>query len=81
MSDKYFTSPEGKINYCNECKKPIKKTEGRYCVEIKEDVYLVNGDRLLNYYGSQTYCDSCFERLFKQFDFKNVEPIFKKETI
>jgi len=58
----YFKSPEGKVNYCNNCEKPILKKSGRYHVEVQWDFY-IDEKRTISYLGGKTFCEDCFEKL------------------
>jgi len=76
VNDKYFTSPSGEVNYCNECKQPIKETEGRFHVNIDYDFYF-NFRRHTGMHGYKTFCDKCFHKLFDK-SWENSESIYKK---
>ena len=77
---KYFTSPLGEVNHCNNCKEPILEKKGRYHVGVDYDFYSrLTGHRFCNLYGYKTFCTKCFDKLFGPFEFKNAESIYKKE--
>ena len=76
---KYFTSPLGEINHCNECGEPIIETNGRYHVKIDFDFYLPDGIRICNSYGYKTFCHLCFQEIFSPLNFRDAESIYKKE--
>lgn len=76
--NKPFTSPIHEINYCNECGDPIMEQEGRFIIEVQWDYY-IKDHRSINCFGSKNLCSSCFEKKFGFDNWKNVEPIFKKE--
>jgi len=69
-----FTSPFGKIQYCNQCKKPILIKGGRFHVDITFDSK--NSSRLMEF-GYKTFCPKCFRKLFKEEEWEGARAIFK----